>query len=856
MKAILLANEATNIKQVGAKAFNLNILKNLKLNVPSFFVINAEYLSSLINFNAAIPEIKTEIKNLIFSDAFSNELNTLIKEHFSHVSYFSVRSSAVNEDGDLNSFAGQFETYLYIKSNELIEHIKLVWLSLFNTIKENETINWSDNSIAVIIQEIIDSDVSGVAFGENPLNKGQKEFLINATYGLGVGIVNGDVPSDLISILPNKQINYTTELKQQQYKNTNNKGFGLVHVPQELQDKNCINTEHILEILKILESLNTYYKKPQDIEFAIQNGTLFLLQTRPITTLNKASDFNFIWDNNNIMSSYPDTTLPLSFSFVKKTYEIGYTELCKTFGIKHKYIEANRRNLGSIIGLLKGKMYYNLSSIYNLISIFPIKSLKQAFQNTIGIEEDRNEETKIQKFNKWELLVFAYKLVTNLIFLKKNRQIFDKDFQASLNKINAIDLSTKNSKELIEIYHTHGEAFIKQWKAPVVNGIYVMIWYRFLKKYLEKNKCLIENPNLYNDILDFNETLSYKCIHELNNLISFIQNQPSLSNSIKNCTVVEFADALKMKPEFSILNEKIEAYLKEYGDRSGVGELKMETVSYKQNKHLFYEVLQQNILANIAQSNKTASTNKADQIQYIKQKLKNNWFKISLFNFLLKKTNDAVFWRENFRFYRTKGFGSIKFIFSQIAENFHKKDIIEQPSDLYYLTIDEISNYIYGSDVILDIKNAIKLRKLQYIEFNKNPFNESRIKSNNEVGLFNFEYPNLNMEQNTNEIIGKPCSSGISKAFAVIVNSPFSSKLISNYEGKILVAQNIDPSWVQIFPLIKGLVLERGNLLSHISIMARENNLPCVIGASNASKTIQENTLIEINGNTGIIKTV
>lgn len=226
--------------KVGGKAFNLAKLKQFGLNVPNGFVV-IDYENTSQN-NQTI-------------------LNMFEKLGLETVA---VRSSAICEDGAVTSFAGQFETILFVKKENLIESVEKCFLSNQNEsamfYAQENNIAKENTKVSVVIQKMIDSEISGVMFTQNPITE-ENEVLIECIEGVGEKLVQGEItPSQIRLEKPSGNIiSY----------------FG----------NKLINEDRISELFENSKKIENCFGCPQDIEFAIEKNVLYILQTRPITTL-------------------------------------------------------------------------------------------------------------------------------------------------------------------------------------------------------------------------------------------------------------------------------------------------------------------------------------------------------------------------------------------------------------------------------------------------------------------------------------------------------------------------------------------------------------------------------------------
>ena len=344
---------------MGGKATALSKIGRAIDNIPDWFVI------SFIGFDTNKKEIK--------DDAIA-EINEKLND-FDENSYFAIRSSAASEDSNANSFAGQFDTFLYVKKADVLNKIKDVFLSGFSERvmaykKEN---NIDEETIpAVIVQKMVNAEKAGVAFGINPVNASVKEIVVSAVWGLGSGLVDGIATADTYTI---SESGIKKEIAEKDYYHKlENDEVKEEQVPDELKNKQVLEDDEIYKVRDLVKKASDFFGRYQDIEWAIEDGKVFLLQSRPITTLaqnkNETEKIN-VFDNSNIVESYGGITTPLTFSFIRNVYENVYIELCKIFNVKQEKIEMNTQMFKNMLALIDGRVYYNLYGWYGILSMFP-----------------------------------------------------------------------------------------------------------------------------------------------------------------------------------------------------------------------------------------------------------------------------------------------------------------------------------------------------------------------------------------------------------------------------------------------------------------------------------------------------
>jgi len=315
-KEVLFFNEINKnmIPEVGGKGANLGEMYNHKFPIPGGFVVTSfayaknaienKILKKIedIERNIDVNNIKElnaksdEIKKIILNTQMVSDIKEKIIKSYSKLGkdvLVAVRSSATAEDLPSASFAGQQDTYLNISGKEkLLEHVKKCWASLFNPraifYRHKQNFPIEQVKLAVVVQQQINSEISGIMFTANPISNNLNEIVIEAVYGLGEAIVSGSVTPDTFVInkktmkIVSKSISKQSWKLIRDMKGTTKKE----NVDKKLQDKQKIIDKIVLEYAKIGANIEKHYKKPQDIEWAIEKNKLYIVQSRPITTLN------------------------------------------------------------------------------------------------------------------------------------------------------------------------------------------------------------------------------------------------------------------------------------------------------------------------------------------------------------------------------------------------------------------------------------------------------------------------------------------------------------------------------------------------------------------------------------------
>jgi pyruvate,water dikinase len=301
----------------GGKGANLGELTQAGIPVPPGFVITAEtyqkfmdatgifqtvmdILSKIdINDTKELQNAADEIKKVIIKTPIPEDISTLIIEAYNALSQsvgvedadVAIRSSATAEDLPDASFAGQQDTFLHVKGTEnVIDYVRKCWASLFEAraifYREENDFDHSKVLIAVVVQQMVDADKAGVMFTVNP-STGENIALIEGSWGLGEAVVSGTVTPDNYAV--NKDNNEILTVKISDKKSMFTKDeegtSKEVPVPEDLRNKRVLSDEELIQLTEMGKRIQAHYGKPQDTEWAMTNENLFMLQSRPITTL-------------------------------------------------------------------------------------------------------------------------------------------------------------------------------------------------------------------------------------------------------------------------------------------------------------------------------------------------------------------------------------------------------------------------------------------------------------------------------------------------------------------------------------------------------------------------------------------
>jgi pyruvate,water dikinase len=295
----------------GGKGASLGEMLNSGIPVPDGFVVlsnafekflednelHAEIYAALdkVNINEVhtIEDASEKIKAIILGEEMPNEIKEEIIIQFKKLKskFVAVRSSATSEDSSTAAWAGQLETYLNTTKDNLLENVKKCWASLFTPraifYRFEKNLHKSPVSVAVVIQKMIDSESSGVAFSVHPVTQDTNQIIIEAGFGLGEAIVSGEITPNSYIVqktdckIIDKKINIQTKALYRSPKGGNE----WKQLSEEQGKKQVLSEKEIIELAKLIVKIETHYGFPVDVEWAREKNKFYITQSRPITTL-------------------------------------------------------------------------------------------------------------------------------------------------------------------------------------------------------------------------------------------------------------------------------------------------------------------------------------------------------------------------------------------------------------------------------------------------------------------------------------------------------------------------------------------------------------------------------------------
>jgi phosphohistidine swiveling domain-containing protein len=889
---------------LGGKAANLARLEALGMAVPPWYAVTtlafdrtltlaglsgriAERLSRLHGPNGEDPEelvrrVSSEIRSQILEAPLPPEIERAIGQaHAARIgdaeTLVAVRSSAADEDAAGESFAGLHDSFLFVKGREeLLDAVRRVWASAFNeralAYRLAKGLPLDRIAVAVVVQRMIDARSSGVLFTANPNNGNVHEVVISALWGAGEGLVSAGLDADTWTV-DKETLAVDEQIAEKQERlvldRAAGRGLAREEVPAESRNLPSLSRAEVEETARAGLAIEQHYRKPQDIEFAIDaEGRLWILQARPVTTVDDvgpAAGNRLLWDNSNIIESYSGVTSPMTFSFIRRAYSIVYHVFSEVMGISPPVVRANRDVFDNMLGLFRGQVYYNLHNWYRLVRLFPGFNYNKSFmESMMGVREglaDGKEPAPVTGLQRYTvelpaLLRLVGRSTRNFWNIRRIVSDFEAHFRERYSKWSALDFRRMPPHELAALYRKMEEELLWEWKAPIINDFFVMVFYGTLKK-LCVSWAGDEHGSLQNDLIAGEGGIeSTEPTRMLLRMAAQARQDPELRALLLENPPEELA---RIVPALGNgFSAEIARYLDLYGFRC-VNELKLEEPSLRDRPAFLYQILRNYLAAedpsalDVAAMEERERKIRAEAETRAFAAIRSPW-KRRVFRQVLTNARLGVKNRENLRFARTRIYGLLRELLRALGEQFTAEGVLDAPDDIFYLEIDEVWDYIRGRAVTTNLKGLVTVRRAEFDAYRREA---DRIPAD--------RFETFGLPYHHNSYRGRPqpvavgedgllrgigCSPGVVTGAVKVLRTPSED---ARLDGEILVAERTDPGWVPLYPSVSGLLIERGSILSHSAIVAREMGIPTIVGIAGLVGTLQTGQVVTMDGGAGTV---
>jgi pyruvate,water dikinase len=828
------------------------------MRVPSWFVLPAGCFRELIEACGLSADINDRLAALSADPgslrAFSAEMTSLVMR-FELTSELrdaivaardalgdgrlAVRSSAIGEDGERHSFAGQLETVLGVTGDEaLTDAIRRCWASAFTErvldyrLRSGTLHDASD--IAVIVQRQIDGDVSGVMFTVDPVSGAAGRIRISACPGLGDALVSGEVDADEYLLDRNGKV---------------------VESRLRANDSAFLDPSALRELARIGTAIESAEQGPRDIEWTIADGEIWVLQSRPITTLRPPTscDAPVIWDNSNIQESYCGVTTPLTFSFARSAYATVYEQTMRAVGIPEATISEHRPLLRNLLGLIHGRVYYNLNNWYRGLRLLPaFRRNKADMERMMGVDEPVDfvvDEVVDIPARLRRLPRLAYTLTRlggRFAVLERDTKRFLERFDSTMRGIDRASLGARSLGELMAVLDTLRRECLEQWTTPIVNDFFVMMTVGRLRRLVVRAVKDDVDRVMQTLLGGADVAISAAPALVMLRMADALRGDPSVVEMLRTAPAdVALRRAAVASREFADAYAEL---LSRFGDRC-MGELKLESRPMRDDPAFVAGVIR-NYLVGATPDPHALSDRARTERERVERGVSESLGMLARWRLrrALAAARRSIRVREEMRLARTRLFGAYRDTYRAIGARLCAAGRLDSVDDILYLTVEEIDAYWSSTGVSTDLRAITRTRRRDFAAF------ESVDAPNRVVtrgAAIDAGAPSRGPDEDAAILRGLGCSPRQAVGRVRIVTGPSGDLSLA---GHVLVATRTDPGWSPLFPSAAAIVVERGSVLSHSAVLARELGLPAVVGIPNLLRTLRDGELVRVDGTAGPVE--
>ncbi len=766
-----------------------------------------------------------------------------------------VRSDMRGEDSAAFSYAGQLDSFLFVELPSVQTAVLHCWASAFS----DRAVLYSMRSgispraiqMSVVIQEMIAADTAGVAFSIDP-STGRDECLIAAAWGVGEGVVSGAADSDEYRWNPEVgEIKAEVPVKDTKISRGLGGGTAPCAVDDELRAQRVLTPQQVAAVGTMCKALQYHLKIPVDVEWCWKKEQLYVLQARPITSLSAAHQPQPTalrsFDNCNIQESFNGYTTPLTFSFASHAYRQVFMDFVRSLGVSKTRLSGFEIASRCMLAYLSGRVYYNLSSWYQMLALLPwyetnrqeTEKVMWHLEKTGAAAQARPDSMGDRARKLWVGLTIVGRLMLLPITIPR----FVKRFETRYRSVDRASLSEASIDVLQSTLEVIYQDFMRDWRTPNLNDFKVMMSCGRLRRVVEYGRRRGATVNVADLLAGIEGIESLRPTEEIADIADRIRADASLAALFAD-PQFEAASLLEHL-ERGAIGHQVAAYIERYGDRTA-GELKLETMTIRDSPVRLVGMIRAHLDAGgrfASSPGKTAYRNARQQLMSAVP----IWTRVVL-GVNLRLARRAVADRERLRLLRTYAFGIARDTYRAYGNRLHELGVLQNPTDVYYLTIDEIAAYCEARAVSACLRDLVQLRRDEHARY-------LDVELPNRIDIDSIPYL-LDLTEHDDGggpgpdgtvLVGLGCAPGVAEGPAVIVDDPHSAAVLNS----VICAVRTDPGWAPLFPAATGLVIERGSTLSHSAVIARELGIPTVVGVQAATRIINDGELIRVDGERG-----
>ncbi|XP_067905235.1 rifampicin phosphotransferase-like [Heterodontus francisci] len=774
-----------------------------------------------------------------------------------------VRSSAVGEDTEDTSAAGQLSTELGLKGFEQVCYaVQKCWASLysFQAVQyRNQRGQPVPSSMGVVIQQMVSAQTAGVLFTCDPLTGHPGRLIINANYGLGESVVSGNITPDTITLShspkgPCQIIKKEMGTKKQQTVQAVEGGIVYEDILTSQAAQCCISEDIILRLGQVALQIQKAYGNSRDIEWAVKDTNIYLLQARPVTTLGIESEFelmhefdsplslDYLWmTTSNIGEMLPGAVTPLTMSTFVSAAEYAAQELMSKFGKVHHLPPYS----SSTFITCCGHLFINVLTTYKMAESHLLTGKNELDLSLRGcaLKELTIEDTILiyGRTSFWRRLINSMKILKFLLGNKGNASFLEKMLKEyEVPPANtAKEFYLNIDQELPKLYKVWFTSLALSSKCTVFNNI---IMHLFLQeKHVYTPEMLSDLAVLYCTCPD---VLSADIPRFLEAIVELIKTQGKMQEFLE--MDAQTAVSWLLSEQSGVIGQKFQNFLQKHGYRC-LRDAELHEKSWASEPKKIIPAIQA-ALRNKKPVAKKVELSSEEAIASIKSPFSK--IQKLILHFTLPKARKAVATREFGKSVGIKVTDVFKRAYWKLANLMIQEGFLPDEDLIFFLTHSEIGKLLRDRSPAF-ISRAQRRRKVlekqMHLTFMEMNIGKPVPIDYNRSGAIGVSATSLTLT-------GMTVSQGIVKGTARVLKTILDADCI--LQGDILIVTNTDIGWSPYFPLLGGLVTEIGGLISHAAVVAREYGLPCIVSCAHATSLLKSGDIVILNTEKGIVQKV
>lgn len=882
---------ADDVTLVGGKAANLGEMTRVGFPIPEGFCITTTCFQ---RFMAASAE-QTDLYAAL-DDVTPLDLERLkgtgfrVRQALSHVAVpqgvvnaivdawqsagrgfrYAVRSSATAEDTPGASFAGQHDTLLNIRGEAaLIRSIRECWLSLFT---DRAIIYRIKNgfphravNMAVIVQHMVESDVSGILFTADPVSGRRHIVSIDASFGLGEALVSGLVTADAFQVDKRTWDISASSIADKQFEVRPSSDGGTLC--QEISSENrlarSLTTEQAIELARLGTQIEALFGDPQDIEWAIHDRRIYILQSRPITTLfplpSEALRVEALTGELQVMFSFGsiqgilEPMTRLGQDAIKGTFAGAAT----LFGFRGVTSETQR-----VVWAAAERLFVNFTAAAR----HPIG--RRALRRLLGVIEpsvsqamvDVWDDPRLKPGDRWFKLSTTIRIIRvfapalgRLILAWCYPNTSRKSLQFKFEKIVADFEQRSRSAGSLAARISLFEELMRTAFATILPAFIPVIGAGLASLKL-LNHLAARLPQGDVTVLRLSRGLPHNVTTQMDLALWDVATRIRSDRHSLECfvaqTAPELADCYLNRRLPEPAQSAVNSFLDRYGMR-GVGEIDLGRARWREDPTPIVRTLQSYLrIADPVKAPDRVFKQGAVEAEAAAERLseelrlsRGGWFRLPLARAAIQRLRALAGLRESPKFLIMRLFDLVRTGLMQSGKELVASGLLEREDDLFFLELGELKSMAAGDG--RDWKGLVAERRALYASEQSRQSVPRLLLSD---GHAFYEGVRSTGKPAESVLTGSPVSPGVAVGEVRILADPHSCSLAP---GEILVCRGTDPAWTPLFLAAGGLVMEVGGLMTHGSVVAREYGIPAVVGVHEATSRLRNGQLIRVDGSAG-----